>query len=82
MTFLDKERGKRRKITKEGGAIMTHPLPEGELLRRAIRWISEQREGGQKKPLIDLITEAGKQFDLSPKEGDFLIHFFTEAKEK
>jgi hypothetical protein len=59
---------------------MTHPLPEGELLRRAIRWISEKREGAPKQPLIDLITEAGKQFDLSPKECDFLIHFFTETK--
>jgi hypothetical protein len=61
---------------------MTHPLPEGELLRKAIRWISEKRESAQKQSLIDLITEAGKQFDLSPKDCDFLIHFFTGAKDK
>lgn len=61
---------------------MGNPLPEGEMLRRAIVWISEQRELVQKPSLIELINEAGKQFDLSPKDCDFLIHFFTEAKEK
>jgi hypothetical protein len=61
---------------------MANPLPEGELLRRAILWINEKRESAQGRSLIDLITEAGKQFDLSPKDCDFLIHFFTEAKGK
>ncbi|MFH0789366.1 MAG: hypothetical protein V2B13_17355 [Pseudomonadota bacterium] len=61
---------------------MGNPLPEGEMLRRAILWISEQRELVQGPSLIELINEAGKQFDLSPKDCDFLIHFFTEAKEK
>lgn len=61
---------------------MGNPLPEGEMLRRAILWISEQRELVQKPSLIELINQAGKQFDLSPKDCDFLIHFFTEAKEK
>jgi hypothetical protein len=61
---------------------MANPLPEGEILRRAILWINEKREAVQRPPLIDLINEAGKHFDLSPKDCDFLIHFFTEAKEK
>jgi len=59
---------------------MTVPLPEGEMLRRAVRWISEQRELGTKRPLAELIDEAGKTFDLSPKDCEFLIHFFTEAQ--
>jgi hypothetical protein len=57
---------------------MAHPdLPEGELLRRAIRWISEQRELVSPPSLIQLIEEAGKHFDLSPKECNFLVNFFT-----
>jgi hypothetical protein len=56
---------------------MAVKLPEGEILRRAIQWINEEREGMGKKPLITLIEEAGQNFDLSPKDCDFLIHFFT-----
>jgi hypothetical protein len=59
---------------------MTVPLPEGEMLRRAVRWIGEQRELGTKRPLAELIDKAGKTFDLSPKDCEFLIHFFTEAE--
>jgi hypothetical protein len=56
---------------------MTVPLPEGELLRRAVRWISEQRELVSKPSLAELIDEAGKRFNLSPKDSEFLILFFT-----
>jgi len=62
---------------------MSHPpLPEGELLRRAIRWISERRELAPAVPLIRLIEEAGRQFDLSPKECNFLVNFYTNPAEK
>ena len=59
---------------------MTVPLPEGELLRRAISWISERRELVPKPPLAELIDEAGKRFNLSPKDSEFLVHFFTTAQ--
>jgi hypothetical protein len=58
---------------------MAVPLPEGELLRRAVRWISEQRELVPRPPLAELIDEAGKRFNLSPKDSEFLILFFTAA---
>ena len=61
---------------------MVIQMPEGEIIRRAIQWISEQRESVQQLPLIELIDEAGKKFDLSPKDCDFLIRFFTGPKEK
>lgn len=60
---------------------MTVIMPEGEMIRKAVRWISDEREGGGKKPLMTLIEEAGKNFNLSPKECDFLIHFFTDQKD-
>ena len=56
---------------------MAVPLPEGELLRKAVRWISEQRELVPRPPLTELIDEAGKRFNLSPKDGEFLFSFFT-----
>lgn len=62
---------------------MAHPpLPEGELLRRAIRWISEQRAAAPSVPLIKLIEEAGRQFDLSPKDCNFLVNFFSPPAEE
>jgi hypothetical protein len=51
-------------------------LPEGENLRRALRWISEQ--GSHSLPVIE---EASIRFDLSPADADFLIRHFAEAKE-
>ena len=60
---------------------MTVKLPEGEILRRTIQWINEQQELIPKPPLIELIEEACKRFDLSPKDGDFLIRFFTGSTE-
>jgi hypothetical protein len=58
---------------------MTVPLPEGELLRKAVRWISEQRELVPRPSLAELIDEAGKRFNLSPKDSEFLLSFFTAA---
>jgi hypothetical protein len=61
---------------------MAHPpLPEGELLRRAIRSISEQRTATPEVPLIKMIEEAGRQFDLSPKDCNFLVNFFSPPAE-
>jgi hypothetical protein len=51
-------------------------LPEGENLRRALRWISEQ--GSHSLPVIE---EASVRFDLSPADADFLIRHFAEATE-
>jgi hypothetical protein len=67
----------------KGGTLypMAIKMPEGEILRKAIQWISAQRESVPGRPLIQLIDEAGKNFDLSPKDGEFLLHFFMENKE-
>jgi hypothetical protein len=55
-------------------------MPEGEILRRSIGWVNEKREQKPGTPLITLIEEAGQQFDLSPKDCDFLLQFFTAPK--
>jgi len=55
-------------------------LPEGELLRRAIRWISENRGAG--RPWVFLVEEAGRRFDLSPLDEDFLMRNFRGGEEE
>ena len=57
-------------------------LPEGEQLRKAVRWISEEREFRENAVLSKLIEEASIKFDLSPADADFLMRFFTEEEQK
>lgn len=55
-------------------------LPEGEQLQKAIKFISEERERNPGLKLFQLISEASLKFDLGPKDGDFLLRFFSEQK--
>jgi len=55
-------------------------LPEGEQLRKAVRWISEMREERKDANLAKLISEACVKFDLSPADTEFLIRFFNDEK--
>lgn len=57
-------------------------LPEGEQLRKAVRWISEERQSREDANLAKLIEEACIKFDLSPADAEFLMRFFTEEESK
>ena len=46
--------------------------PEGDALRKAVRWLSERRQEDAGAPRGKLIEEAGVKFDLSPVEVQFL----------
>jgi len=53
-------------------------LPEGEQLRRAVKWISDERTEHPEAPLFTLIEKACVKFDLTPKDEEFLMHYLTE----
>jgi hypothetical protein len=57
---------------------MDQVMPEGEDLRRAVKWISNNREDDEDIPLQKLIEEAVFKFDLSPVDEEFLIGFFKK----
>jgi hypothetical protein len=57
-------------------------LPEGEDLRRAVKWISANLQEGADKTIQKLVEEAIFKFDLSPKDADFLMDFFSQRKEE
>jgi len=57
-------------------------MPEGAAVRKAVQWISKMREEGSPTSLLVLIEQACMRFNLSPKDGDFLHRFFTEAQDK
>ena len=47
--------------------------PKGEDLRKAVKWVSEERKYNPEKELKALIEEACMKFDLSPMDADFLL---------
>lgn len=48
-------------------------LPHGEVLRRAIRWLSDERRHDARA-----IDEAARRFDLTPAEEEFLLRWAKE----
>jgi len=57
-------------------------LPDGEDLRRAVKWVSGNLQENPGQPVQPLVQEAIFKFDLSPLDGEFLIRFFSERKEE
>ena len=55
---------------------MSTLLPEGEAVRRAIKWISDKRQDNPDLSTKKLVLEAITRFDLSPKDADFLLEFY------
>ncbi len=52
--------------------------PKGEKLKKAVRFISEKRQKNPDINLNKLVDDAGLQFDLSPKDGEFLLRFVKD----
>jgi hypothetical protein len=55
--------------------------PQGEEVRRAVKWVAEQIEYEPQKKLAGILEEAGLRFDLSPLEMEFLQRFYREGTE-
>lgn len=58
---------------------MATVVPQSELMKRAIAWISEAIK--TKGSFGAVIDEASMRFNLSPKDVEFLKKFFTENPE-
>jgi len=52
--------------------------PEGEELRKATKWISDQLRYESNVSLTKAIEQASVKFDLTPKDAEFLTRFFSE----
>ena len=60
---------------------MTTIQPDGEMLRKAVKWISEERQTDQSKKHQQMIEEAAIRFNLSPMEVEYLNNFLREDKD-
>jgi hypothetical protein len=54
--------------------------PKGEDLRKAVKWVSEERKYNKEKKLKALIEEACLKFNLSPMDADFLLRKLLEPE--
>ncbi len=52
--------------------------PQGEDIRKAVKWISEERQAGTAMSNSKLVEEAAVKFNLSPKDVEFLTKFVRE----
>lgn len=57
---------------------MSTIIPQGEQLRRAIRWISEQAKSANKHPR-NFVNEADTKFCLTPLQGKFLLEMYASS---
>ena len=59
---------------------MTMIQPQGDALKKAIQWISEARKKDPEVNLAKLVDQASFQFDLTPKDSEFLLRFVRQEK--
>jgi hypothetical protein len=52
--------------------------PQGEDVRRAVKWIADERKFNPDRDINKLIQEAAGRFNLSPKDSEFLERFVKE----
>jgi hypothetical protein len=57
-------------------------LPDGEDLRRAVKWVSGNLQDNPGQPVQPLVQKAIFKFDLSPRDAEFLIRFYSQGKEE
>lgn len=55
-------------------------MPQSEMTRKAVAWISEMLQEDGNKDLVRLLEEAAVRFNLSPKDVEFLQRFYKEKK--
>ena len=59
---------------------MSDVQPEGENVRRAVRWISEALVRNPDQKLVTLLDQAMRRFDLSPIQSERLVEFYRTRR--
>jgi len=63
----------------KGEGQMTTIMPEGEAIKKAVKWVSSMIEEQGMQHVQRFINEAILKFDLSPKDAEFLIQFYKKG---
>jgi hypothetical protein len=59
---------------------MPDMMPEGDEIRKAVKWISAHLAEDPGQSRNKLIHEAVFKFDLSPLDAEFLMNFFRKKE--
>lgn len=59
---------------------MATVMPEGEAIRRAVKWIASMHSEHPGSEPSQFVSQAILRFDLSPLEAEFLVRFYRESK--
>ena len=54
--------------------------PEGEKLRKAVKWISDERKYGPDQKLSQLVEAACFKFNLTPMDAEYLVKFIRQEE--
>lgn len=57
-------------------------MPQSELLRRAVTFVSETRQERPEQSMASIIDEASMRFNLSPLDGEALLRLFAQEAVK
>jgi hypothetical protein len=52
--------------------------PQGDDLRKAVKWIADMLQDNKDLPVMKLIEEASLKFDLTPKDQEYLIRMYNK----
>lgn len=55
-------------------------MPQSELMRKAVAWISEKIKNNPDSKFVALVEKAAVRFNLSPKDVEFLQRFFKKSQ--
>lgn len=56
-------------------------IPEGQNIRKAVQWISDELLQDSTKNKLRLVNEASIKFALTPKESNQLLQFYLNSPE-
>ncbi len=59
---------------------MTTVIPEGDTIRKAVKWVEEQLLENPNANRAKLAEQAALKFDLTPKDTLFLERFFRPSR--
>lgn len=57
---------------------MATVMPQSELLRRAVKYVSDERADNPEKKLASIIDDASMRFNLSPLDSEALHRLFIQ----
>lgn len=59
---------------------MATVMPQSELLRRAVKYVSDERGDNPEKKLAAIIDDASMRFNLSPLDSEALSRLFSRQE--